>query len=54
MYIPELDIDLPSFLLLRVWEDGVVVFGQGRLHVVEAIEFNEAGAHELVVALVSS
>jgi hypothetical protein len=49
---PEFNVDLATFLLLAVGEDGVVVLLQSCLHAVEAVEFDEAGAHKLVGALV--
>lgn len=50
--LPELNVDLATLLLLAVREDRVVVLLQRCLHAVEAVELNEAGAHELVGALV--
>jgi hypothetical protein len=50
--LPELNVDLAAFLLLAVVEDGVVVLLEALLHAVVAIELDEAGAHELICALV--
>jgi hypothetical protein len=52
MYLPQLNVDLAAFLLLAVGEDGVVVLLQARLHSVEAVELDEAGAHKLLVSFV--
>lgn len=50
--LPQLHVDLSTLLLLAVGENRVVVLLQGSLHTVEAVEFDETGAHELVGALV--
>jgi hypothetical protein len=50
--LPQLNVDLATFLLLAVGEDGVVVLLQARLHSVEAVELDEAGAHELLGSFV--
>jgi hypothetical protein len=50
--VPQFDVDLATFLRLAVGEDRVVVLLQTGLHAVEAVELDEACAHELVVALV--
>jgi hypothetical protein len=52
--LPQLDVDLTTFLLLGIGEDGVVVLLQTRLHAVEAVELDKARAHELFVILVVS
>jgi hypothetical protein len=52
MGLPQLNVDLAAFLLLAIREDGVVVLLQAGFHAVEAVEFHEAGAHELLGTLV--
>ena len=52
--LPQLDVDLATFLLLAIREDGVMVLLQGSLHAIKTIELNEASAHKLLSALVCS
>lgn len=53
--LPQFDVDLATFaLLLAVGEERVVVLLQAGLHAVEAVEFDETCAHELVCAFVGA
>ena len=52
--IPQLDVDLATFLSLRVVNDGVVELQQRGLHVVEALEFDEAATHGFARVLVGA
>jgi len=52
--LPQLNVDLATFLLLGIGEDRMMVLFQTRLHAVKAVELDEARAHELFVIFVVS
>lgn len=53
-HLPQLNIDLTTFLCLAVGEKGMVVLLQASLHAIESIKFDEACSHKLLCALVCS